>query len=89
MPRLPRGAMRAMPKYEVALPSTPQLRRQSLRDSLLPTIDLLQQRRADQIADGFIADYLALDWLEWDGGILRLTVTGANVCKQLRASWTE
>jgi len=30
-----------------------------------------------------IADYVALDWLEWQGGGLRLTVTGRNVCNQV------
>jgi hypothetical protein len=55
-----------------------------LRDSLLPTVELLGQRQASQVADGLIADYLALDWLEWNGGTLRLTVTGSNVCEQLR-----
>jgi hypothetical protein len=55
-----------------------------LRDSLLSTVELLGQRQASQVADGLIADYLALDWLEWNGGTLRLTVTGSNVCEQLR-----
>jgi hypothetical protein len=55
-----------------------------LRDSLLSTVELLGQRQASQVADGLIADYLALEWLEWNGGTLRLTVTGSNVCEQLR-----
>jgi len=38
-------------------------------------MQLLNGRQADQVDDGFIADYLALDWLEWNGGTLRLTVT--------------
>ena len=66
-------------------PPPPRLRRQVLRDSLLTTVEFLNQRQADQVDDGFIADYLALDWLEWNGGTLRLTVTGTNVCEQLRA----
>ena len=66
-------------------PSAPRLRRQILRESLLPTVDLLNSRQANLVDDGFIADYLALDWLEWNGGTLRLTITGSNVCQQLRA----
>jgi len=54
-----------------------------LRDSLLPTVELLGQRHASEVRDGLIADYLALDWLEWNGGTLRLTVIGSNVCEQL------
>ena len=48
-------------------------------------MQLLNGRQADQVDYGFIADYLALDWLEWNGGTLRLTVTGSNVFEQLRA----
>ena len=51
----------------------PALRREVLRDGFLHTVDLLKQRRADQIGDGEIADYVALDWLEWNGGGLRVT----------------
>jgi hypothetical protein len=59
------------------------LRREALRDELLSTVDLLKRRRAADIADGYIDDYVALNWLEWHGGLLRLTATGDNVCKQL------
>ena len=38
---------------------------------------------AADIADAHIDDYVALNWLEWNGGGLRLTTTGENVCKQL------
>lgn len=60
-------------------------RRDHLRDSLLATVDLLHRRRADLIGDGTIGDYVALHWLEWNGGSLRLTVVGKNVCDQVRA----
>ena len=69
----------------VARTGAPKLRGQALRDSLLSTVELLGQRQAEKVGDGLIADYLALNWLEWDGGTLRLTVTGRNVCDQLRA----
>jgi hypothetical protein len=59
-------------------------RRDTLRDSLLSTVSLLKQHRAGEIAEDDIEDYVALNWLEWNGGSLRLTVTGDNVCRQLR-----
>ena len=60
-------------------------RRDALRDRLLATVDLLKQRRAAEIDEGYIDDYVALHWLEWQGGTLRLTTTGENVCKHLTA----
>ena len=62
----------------------PHSRGQMLRDCLLSTVELLHKRQASQVGDGLIADYLALDWLEWKAGTLCLTVTGSNVCEQLR-----
>lgn len=64
-------------------PILPALRRESLRDGFLHTVDLLKQRRADQIGEGDIADYVTLDWLEWNGGGLRVTTVGSNLCRQL------
>jgi hypothetical protein len=49
------------------------------------TVELLNRRRADLIGDDLIAEFVALNWLEWNGGSLRLTVTGQNVCQQTRA----
>ena len=86
MSRLTRARARGtIDEAILSSPSAPRLRRQVLRESLLPTVELLNCRQADQVDDGFIADYLALDWLEWNGGTLRLTITGSNVCEQLRA----
>lgn len=56
-----------------------------LRAALLPTVEFLQRRRADLIDTALIDEYVALNWLEWQGGSLRLTVTGRNVCAQLSA----
>lgn len=56
-----------------------------LLDALLDTVDLLHSRRASEIGAGYIDDYVALNWLEWNGGSLRLTVTGDNIRKQLKA----
>ena len=63
----------------------PMLRREALRNNLLVTVDALRRRRADLVPEGFIADYVALDWLEWNGGTLRVTLTGTNICKQIQA----
>ena len=80
----PRPSPRAaLAKAITRLP--PVSRREQLRLELLATVDSLRRRRADLITAGFIEDYVALDWLEWNGGSLRLTVTGANMCEQMRA----
>jgi hypothetical protein len=63
--------------------SSPALRREALRDALLATVQSLKHRRAADIDESLIDDYVALNWLEWNGGGLRLTTTGDNVCKQL------
>jgi len=60
-------------------------RREALRNALLDTVDLLKKRRASDIAPSDIDDYIALDWFEWNGGSLRLTDVGHNVCKQVTA----
>lgn len=65
-------------------PSAAQ-RRDVLRDQLLSTVDLLKRRCAGQIVEDDIEDYVALHWLEWHGGSLRLTTTGENMCKQLQS----
>lgn len=66
-----------------AMPSPLTTRQDALRDRLLATVDLLKRRRAAEIEAGFIEDYVALHWMEWHGGSLRLTTTGENVCKHL------
>ena len=67
----------------ISTPPSRLLRREALRNALLGTVDLLKRRRAGEISERDIDDYVALNWLEWNGGGLRLTTTGANVCKQL------
>ena len=57
-------------------------RRERLRRGLPATVELLQQRHADRIDDSDIDAYVNLNWLEWHGGGLRLTITGRNVCAQ-------
>lgn len=58
-------------------------RHEALRAALLSTVELLAQRRAGEIDARLIDEYVAINWLEWVGGSLKLTVTGNNVCKQL------
>jgi predicted RNase H-like nuclease len=68
-----------------ALITTPvPTRTDTLRRHLLETVAALQRRRADLVSEALIADYVALYWLEWNGGTLQLTQTGKNVCAQLR-----
>jgi len=62
----------------------PASRRELLREELLTTVDMLHRRRADLVAHGFIEDYVALRWLEWNGGALRLTAAGDIMCAQMR-----
>ncbi|MET0543976.1 MAG: hypothetical protein ABWZ88_19710 [Variovorax sp.] len=57
--------------------------RERLRQALPDTVIRLQQRHADQIDAKDIEDYVALNWLEWHGGGLRLTITGRNIRAQL------
>jgi hypothetical protein len=66
-----------------SLMAPPRSRQDTLRASLPATVELLDRRRASEIDVGFIEDYVALHWLEWHGGTLRLTTTGRNVCSQV------
>jgi predicted RNase H-like nuclease len=59
--------------------------RERLRQGLPLTVERLKFRQADQIADSDIDAYVGLNWLEWQGGGLRLTITGKNVCAQMTA----
>ena len=64
-----------------ALPNV--LPRETLKAALLSTASLVERRRCSEIAEGLIDGYVALNWMEWHGGSLRLTVTGSNIRKQL------
>ena len=65
--------------------AAPTPAREVLQGALLHTVDLLHGRRAAEIDAGYIDGYVALNWLEWHGGSLRLTVTGDNIRRQLKA----
>lgn len=58
-------------------------REEVLRAALLPTVEFLRRRRADLIDMALVEDYIRLNWMEWQGGSLRLTETGRNICAQL------
>lgn len=62
----------------------PLSRLDQLRAALLPTVDCLQRRRADLIDEALIEDFVDLNWMEWQGGSIKLTVTGQNICVQLQ-----
>ena len=61
-------------------------RKERLRQALPAAVELLRSRQAGLIAAREIEDFVALNWLEWHGGTLRLTVTGSNVVSQSRAA---
>jgi hypothetical protein len=60
------------------------IRREALRGEFLTLVDLLDQRRAAEIDEGRIDEAVALRWLEWHGGTLRLTAAGEQECRRLR-----
>lgn len=62
------------------------LNRDTLRDGLPHAVQCLKSHRASLIGDDCIDDYVALDWLEWRGGHLQLTVVGQNICRQITLS---
>jgi len=80
--------LRASPSKSKSVPTAASvaaaLRLEALRDALLPTVDLLKRRRAAEIPPARIDEYVTLNWLEWNGGSLRLTITGDNICRQLK-----
>ena len=78
------SATGASPGASVSAPRLPATPPDVLRDALLATVDMLHRRRARDIPEGYIDDYVALHWLEWHGGGLRVTTTGENVCRQMR-----
>jgi len=65
-------------------PLVPALRQEALRSLLVNATVLLHRNRAADIGEEVIDDLVALSWLEWAGGSLRLTATGANICAQVK-----
>lgn len=57
-----------------------------LHESLLATVDALSRRRARDIPETTIDQFVAIRWLEWNGGTLRLTAAGESVLVKVQAS---
>jgi hypothetical protein len=64
------------------------LTRERLRQALPATVVHLKSHQAGQIDAGDIDEYVKLNWLEWHGGGLRLTITGRNVWAQTATAAT-
>ena len=58
----------------------------ALHDSLLATVDALSRRRAADIPEKTIDEFVAIRWLEWNGGTLRLTQAGEAVMMKVHAA---
>jgi hypothetical protein len=61
-------------------------RKERLRQALPAAAELLRTRQAGLIAAKEIEEFISLNWLEWHGGSLKLTVTGSNIVSQSRAN---
>ncbi|SEK62619.1 hypothetical protein SAMN05216359_102447 [Roseateles sp. YR242] len=59
-----------------------ELKLEALRDALRTSVEALQRRRASEIPELLIDRLVRLDWLEWNGGTLRLTTTGENIYRR-------
>jgi hypothetical protein len=82
MPIAQRPVSPVSPQRQHPRSSGPRL--EALRTALPATVGLLKAHRAGEIAELDIDDYVSLNWMEWNGGSLQLTVTGSNVCLQQR-----
>jgi hypothetical protein len=67
-------------------PALSQERRDTLRAELPHVIATLDRRRADQLDASVIDDCVALNWLKWHGGDLKLTSAGERICEQARTA---
>ena len=58
----------------------------ALQESLLVTVDLLSRRRACDIPEQTIDRFVALRWMQWNGGSLRLTEAGEAMVVQVQGA---
>ena len=58
----------------------------ALHDSLLATVDALSRRRACDIPEQTIDRFVAMRWLQWNGGNLRLTAAGEEMLVKVHAT---
>lgn len=64
--------------------------RRSQLTSIFPAaVDCLHRRRASEVSESAIEDFVSLGWLEWNGGGLKVTVIGENLCVAARAATTS
>ena len=70
-----------MTSAQIAAKITP-----SLQQSLLATVDALTRRRACDIPEQTIDQLVALGWLQWKGGSLRLTEAGETMVVKVQSA---
>ena len=58
----------------------------ALQESLLAAVDALSRRRACDIPEQTIDRFVALRWLQWNGGSLRLTEAGEILVLKLQGA---
>ena len=57
---------------------------QQICDAFVASADALQRRRASLIAENDIDDFVALGWMDWHGGSLRITPLGQMALLRIR-----
>ncbi|MDA8454476.1 hypothetical protein M4R22_06865 [Acidovorax sp. GBBC 3334] len=68
----------------MATASTPSARQGELREALPRIENLLRSNRAGEIGEDVIDELVRCAWMEWNGGALRMTATGQNICRQMQ-----
>ena len=58
-------------------------------NSFAAAADALLMRRADRIRESDIEDFVALGWMDWYGGSLRLTALGQMALLRIHTRLTE
>lgn len=64
----------------------PLFRRERLKLAFPEAMSLIRRDRASRVESGFIADYLALNWLVRTATSFQITPAGTSVCHQLKGS---
>lgn len=58
----------------------------SMQEALLVTVDALMRRRACDVPEETIDQLIALRWLQWSGGSLRLTEAGETMVVKVQGA---
>jgi hypothetical protein len=58
---------------------------QALLAALPSAADKLWRRRASEVAEADLDDYVRLQWMRWNGGGIELTDTGRNLVRTVDA----